>query len=208
MKGKKIWIALFLVFTAHLMAATRAGEVISAQGDVKAVAQNLAAKALSRGSAVYVGDTIQVASSSCCQIRLTDETLLTLTAGTEYRIQSFSTGASPGFTSHVAIGAMRMISGKIAETDPDNVSVTTPSAVIGLRGTVLLVRVLCEGEYMGCESGMISVCNQAGEILLSPSLPNQFAFVSSPESSPQGLSGRPSPLAPLFFAPPKGGGCQ
>jgi hypothetical protein len=83
------------------------------------------------------------------RILFTDDGAVTLGANTVFNLAEYRMGASgekPAFAGRVAKGMMRVITGKITEQNPEGFKVTTPDAVIGIRGTIISVMVDDQGE--------------------------------------------------------------
>ena len=77
-------------------------------------------------------------------ITLKDETRLALGPNTDVRIDQFV--YSPGHGSlrlvlKIARGLVAYVSGRIAKLSPDAVRLETPSAILGVRGTRMVIRV-------------------------------------------------------------------
>jgi hypothetical protein len=75
---------------------------------------------------------------------LKDETRLALGPNTDVRIDQFV--YSPGQGSlrlvlKIARGLVAYVSGRIAKLSPDAVRLETPSAILGVRGTRMVIRV-------------------------------------------------------------------
>lgn len=206
----KIIFFLVCIFSTALFGATEAGKVIAIKGRAVAQAQGKE-RTLKRGASVFSEDTIVVDSDSRAQLRMTDGSVLTLIPDTTYSIDSYNyeRGGGGVFASSVVRGGFRMISGSIGKQNPSEYTVKTPSATMGLRGTIFSVKVIGIRAFFSCESGSIEVINKFGSLLLGPSYPGQFGYVSSPDSSPQILNQRPTVLSLTQFAPPPGsGGCS
>jgi hypothetical protein len=72
-----------------------------------------------------------------------DGTLLTVGAGSDVQIRDYvfePKDAKYAFTVYLARGSAIYSSGKIGKLSPESVSVSTPKAVIGVRGTRFLVK--------------------------------------------------------------------
>lgn len=173
-----------------------AGVVIIAAGNVVAVAQGNAARPLQRKSPFYVGDVIQVAEGGQSQVRFRDGTILSLTSGTELRVDAFEFSADATRDSNVVTllkGGFRTITGAIAKRNPQAQQIATPLATIGVRGTHYSV-VLQDTMYVGVWSGVVTVNNDAGGIELGADRSFNYAQVSAANDAPQGLLQAPAAL--------------
>ncbi len=201
-----ILIFLMLILQVSVFAAgTPAGETITTEGTVKAVGPDNAERVLKRGGAFYALETIVVAAASKAQLKFSDGGLVNLIPSTEFRIDSYSfkdsSGADHSLTS-LAKGGFRSISGSIAQENPSSVSVQTPVATIGLRGTVLEVNIVGGKLFCGCTQGRVQVSNSKGSVVIGEG-GDKYATVPQ-NAQPASQQTQPSALAPTNFTPPAG----
>ncbi|HEY4254941.1 MAG TPA: FecR family protein [Chlamydiales bacterium] len=208
----KMWLWIFLLCSslsaAFAQDVAKVAKLIAVQGDVKAFGGGQKERFLSRGSDIFLHDTLVVAEGSTAQLKFTDGGLMTLIASTQFSIDSYhfnTPGQKDESVSSLAKGGFRAVSGSISKSNPDNYEVKTPSATIGLRGTTFDIHVLGQEVYCGCTKGMIEVVNSAGRIRIGKSAPVQFAYIPSPNDKPIALPERPPELSPQTFSPPPGG---
>jgi hypothetical protein len=91
-------------------------------------------------SAVFSGDILSTDATGRVRIWMRDETTLSLGSDTEFEIEEYEEiGNRPAFTAKMT-GLARMLTGRIAKANPEGFKVTTPQAVVGIRGTILTVR--------------------------------------------------------------------
>lgn len=97
------------------------------------------------GEGIFMRDEIGSEVESLAQILLLDESVFTIGPNSEVLIDEFvydpDTGAGT-LVANAVKGSFRFISGRIGATTPQNISIKTPSAVIGVRGTSLLVDIV------------------------------------------------------------------
>lgn len=96
------------------------------------------------GSAVHLGDRVLTRAGGAVGITLMDGTHLAVGPDSTVTVQTFrfdTTTRQGSLLVDVTRGAMRMVSGLIARTDSKAVSINTPTATIGIRGTDFLVDV-------------------------------------------------------------------
>ncbi|MDB5941414.1 MAG: hypothetical protein JWQ13_980 [Ramlibacter sp.] len=96
------------------------------------------------GAAVYRGDRVLTRAGAAAGITLMDGTQLAVGPNSTVTVQAFqfdTTTRQGSLLVDVARGAMRMVSGLIARADPRSVSINTPTATIGIRGTDFVVDV-------------------------------------------------------------------
>lgn len=94
------------------------------------------------GAALYQGDRVLTRSGGAVGLTLMDGTLLAVGPNSAVAVQNFrfdSTTRQGSLLVDISRGAMRMVSGLLARHDPRSVSVNTPTATIGIRGTDFLV---------------------------------------------------------------------
>ena len=100
--------------------------------------------AASPGQPVFQSDTLKTGADGRLAVTLKDETRLSLGPNSVVRVEKFvyAPGESRlGFTLSIARGLLAYVSGRIAKLSPDSVRLETPSAIIGVRGTRLVIQV-------------------------------------------------------------------
>jgi hypothetical protein len=96
------------------------------------------------GRSLAQGDTIRTGPDGRIGITLKDGTRLSLGASTELRIDTFAFSPAEGRLGiglRLLRGIVAYVSGRIAELAPGTVKIETPTSVIGVRGTHLLIGV-------------------------------------------------------------------
>ena len=139
-------LALVALATPHPVAAqaVQAGVSSAVRGEV-----NRASPATGRptraqltpGEDIFMQDGIDTAAQSMTQLLLLDESTFTLAPQSEVVIDEFvyDPSVTGGVLAASAVkGAFRFISGKIGAVRTPNISIKTPTAVIGVRGTIVL----------------------------------------------------------------------
>jgi hypothetical protein len=120
-----------------------AGRVKSAAGAVFVVRQN-AVTPVAAGQALYEADTLRTGADGRVGVMLKDETRLALGPNTEVRLDKFLYAPGQGrlgFVLKIARGVIAYVSGRIAKLSPEAVRLETPAAILGVRGTRLVIRV-------------------------------------------------------------------
>lgn len=99
------------------------------------------------GQSVFETDSLRTGDDGSIGITLDDDTRLSLGPSSEVRLDTFryapaegSVGLAMKFLRGIAV----YVSGQIAKLSPDSVRLETPSAIVGVRGTTLAVRVVPE----------------------------------------------------------------
>ena len=130
---------------------------------------------LEPGSPVYQGDVLQTETGGAIEITFIDDTAFTI--GEEGRMVLdelvFDPETNEGSSSFSVVQGF--VSGAIAKTGSDAMTVRTPVATIGIRGTQVAVQAAAEGEENvitllqeeGGITGEIVVSNSAGTQVLN-----------------------------------------
>jgi hypothetical protein len=96
------------------------------------------------GAAVLVGDTIRTAADGRVGVTFKDGTRLALGGNTELRVDTFTYAPARKELAMVVKllrGVVEYVSGHMAKLAPGAVKVETPTSVIGIRGTRMLIGV-------------------------------------------------------------------
>ena len=99
-------------------------------------------ESLTTGSKLYFGDSIITEAASSAQVLLMDQTTLTIGESSELVIDEFVYDPQTKIgkiISSVKIGTVKIITGEISKTNPDNLEIKTPTGSIGARGTEFAV---------------------------------------------------------------------
>lgn len=136
-------LALVLLPAAPASAQETAGSIksVAGAGIVVRGGQELTATV---GQSVYEGDTLRTAADGRLGITLKDGTRLSLGGNTELQLREFAYSPADGrlgFAMKMLRGAAEYISGRIAALAPASVKIETPTSIIGVRGTRLLIGV-------------------------------------------------------------------
>jgi hypothetical protein len=96
------------------------------------------------GEVVFEADALRTGSDGRLGVTLKDETRISLAPNSEVRLDRFLYAPSEGrlaFTLRIVRGLAAYVSGRIARLAPDAVRLETPTAIVGVRGTRLAIRV-------------------------------------------------------------------
>jgi len=96
------------------------------------------------GQVVFESDVLRTAADGRIGVTMNDETRVSLAPGSEVRLAQFAYAPADGrfgFVLAIARGIVAYVSGRIAKLSPDSIRLETPSAVVGVRGTRLAIRV-------------------------------------------------------------------
>jgi hypothetical protein len=101
------------------------------------------------GSDVYSSDRVVTGPESSVGITLRDTTQLSAGANTTLELDQFafnSTTHDGVLHASVKRGSLSVISGKLANANPDAVRFSTPTTTLGVRGTAFIIEVGDKGE--------------------------------------------------------------
>ncbi len=119
-----------------------AGKIKIASGAVFIVraGQTIPAQA---GQPVFEADTLKTGADGRLGLTLKDDTRLSLGPSSEIRLDRFAYAPAEGrlgFVLSVVRGVAAYVSGRIAKLAPDSIRLETPAAIVGVRGTSLVIR--------------------------------------------------------------------
>ena len=193
---KKILLIILLFISPNKLLAQQEviGIITLAIGDIKTSENRI----LVSGDPVYFNETIIASENSKSQIVLLDETVMMIGAGTELTIDEFiynPENLNGKITTNIKQGSIKILSGKISETNPEDLIVKTPAGTIGTRGTEFQALVdEEEGESkilligpgpnnsLGLRPGEVEVFNEFGSVILDqPFLFTQFNQNQAPQ---------------------------
>ena len=96
------------------------------------------------GQPLMEGDGLRTGGDGQLGVSMKDETRVSLGPNTELTITQFMYSPAEGrlgFVMRVVQGVLSYISGRIAKLAPESIRIETPSAIVGVRGTHLLIGV-------------------------------------------------------------------
>ena len=121
---------------------THAALVKSVKGDVKVTRNHRSFEATS-GATLEVSDRIVTAPGASAGIVFRDGTLLSLGSGADILVRDYvfePRNDKFSFSVYLAKGSAIYESGKIGKLSPQSVTVQTPNATVGVRGTRFLIQ--------------------------------------------------------------------
>ncbi len=194
-------LLLFYVGAATAMAAEVAGTVTHLNGPLFARKADNTLKTLSIKSAVEVGDVLITEKKTYARIKFSDGGELTLRPQSQLKIDAYffdrynPKGDKAVFSA--VKGGLRAVTGQIGRRfQSDNYKMNTPTATIGVRGTVFEVRI-CEGGscagignglYLFVPEGTITIQNNVGVQSVGA---GQYAYVRDTQTKPVILPANP-----------------
>lgn len=150
---------------------------------------------LKRDSKIYMNDTLSTGPDSQAQIVFTDESNMTFRPSTEMYINQYNYNpktkpaekkTTGKYVMDLVTGGFRTITGWVAKNNPDDYSVNTPVATIGVRGTEFsIVYEKGQGVSLKREAGKPCVKNN-GQNSTTKCLDdkNKYAQVANANTSP------------------------
>jgi hypothetical protein len=137
-------VTLVLAWAAPLAAQpAAAGRVKTATGSVSIV-RGTTVIPVQPGQILLPGDGLRTGADGRVGVTLKDETRLSLGPNSDIHLDQFVYAPGQGrlrFALKIVSGVMAYVSGRIAKLSPDAVRLETPSAILGVRGTRLVIRV-------------------------------------------------------------------
>ncbi|WPB59262.1 FecR domain-containing protein [Xylophilus sp. GOD-11R] len=133
---------------AAAVATVRAGTVKLVNGQVK-LSDGKTERPVAPGDGIASADSIVTGADGSISVVLRDGTLIVVGPNSRTDLREFSFDATSyqgNMVVSVVRGTMRMVSGLLRKNRPDSVSVETPTALIGIRGTDFIVEVEPSGE--------------------------------------------------------------
>jgi len=129
------------------------GMVVASRGEVIAMS-NGGSRELKQGDFIFVNDEIMTTNRSFVVLQFEDGAKVTVRPDSTLIIEQYLYNGDAGDEAELNLvsGGLRVITGAMAKSNPENYKVRTPVALMGVRGTEFSV-ILC-GE---------GVCDETGE---------------------------------------------
>jgi hypothetical protein len=130
-----VLIASMAVSTIAI-AEDSAGMVVASRGDVIAASKG-GSRELKQGDYVYIDDEIMTANRSFAVIQFVDGAKVTVRPDSLMIVETYAYNGTDddAATLNLVSGGLRVITGAMAKTNPENYKVRTPVALMGVRGT-------------------------------------------------------------------------
>jgi hypothetical protein len=183
-----------LIVIALTLACCFASDRATAQDAIGAVSRIQGAASGTRGAttqtlgpntSVFLNEVVTTAEGTRLEVTFKDNTRLTLGEKVKLTLDSyvFNRPAGLGTIKFEVAGAFRFVSGRLSKLARSDVSVTTPAANIGIRGTDFWAGPI-DDQALGVFLiyGAVSVSNAAGTQNLSR--PGQGTNIATPGAAP------------------------
>jgi len=168
------------------------GTVSRIQGEAIGV-NGSATRPLGLNSSVFLNDVVSTGATARLEVTFTDNTRLTLGEKAKLTLDNyvFDSAAGKGTIRFGLVGAFRFVSGQVSKLASPDVSVTTPVAVVGIRGSEFWGGPI-DDQALGVFliEGAVSVSNAAGQQVLN--WPGHGTNIAAPGAAP----------GPVTFWPP------
>jgi hypothetical protein len=160
-----IAVTLVCCFAAEQSAAQNAiGAVSRIQGEASAT-RGGAARALAANESVFPNEIVSTGDAARLEVTFADNTRLTLGEKARLTLDNyvFDSAAGRGTIKFGLVGAFRFVSGQVSKLASADVRVTTPVAIVGIRGTEFWGGPI-DDQALGVFliEGAVSVSNAAG----------------------------------------------
>ena len=96
------------------------------------------------GDAIFASDTLRTAADGAVGVTMRDDTRLSLGPNSEVRVDRYVYAPGEGGLGMVLKfmrGVAVYVSGRMAKLAPDSVRLEAPSAIVGVRGTTVAIKV-------------------------------------------------------------------
>jgi Ca2+-binding RTX toxin-like protein len=184
------------------------GTVNTAEGNVFTTRADGTRTELNEGDPVYQGDVLETDDEGAISLKFVDSTEFALDKGSRLVMVEmvFDAQTGEGSSSFTVVqGIFTFVSGQIAKSGSGTMTVNTPVATIGIRGTKATIKVSSEDEDTvitllqedGGHVGEIAVTNDAGTQVINQA--NQTTFIQSSTIVPTQPSILPSELLRSIF---------
>jgi hypothetical protein len=148
-----VLLAGFAGLASDVFAAEAKGLIVASRGTVIATGAS-DSRELKQGDEIFVEDSIMTGPKSFAVIQFLDGAKLTVKPDSEIVIEDYvyNGNADDKAMLNLVSGGLRVITGAMAKTNPENYKVKTPVALMGVRGTEFSVQLcgdqICEQEIV------------------------------------------------------------
>jgi hypothetical protein len=201
---KALLFATLLLASVWAWAGQVVGTVLHLSGPLMAKKADGTVKVLALKSEVESGDTLVSEKNTYAQLRMIDNSEITLRPGTTFRIENFAYDAGkPEADSAVfslVKGGLRSITGLLGKRNKEKFALKTPTATIGIRGTTFIAQYV-PPPPMPVRSGDDGVAAEliGGGLEKAPSrLPTGYPGSPEPQQKLPAPGAAATPLAPAL----------
>ncbi|MGD2130463.1 MAG: FecR domain-containing protein [Lysobacterales bacterium] len=143
-----------LFLSVQAVAEDSAGMVVASRGEVIALS-NGGSRELKQGDFVYKADEIMTSGKSFAVLQFVDGAKVTVRPDSTLIIEQYLYAGNDNdeATLNLVSGGLRVITGAMAKTNPENYKVRTPVALMGVRGTEFSIQ-LCGDQVCAPDEDM------------------------------------------------------
>jgi len=203
---RMLMLMLLVMGTGAAWAGPVVGTVVQLSGPLLERKADGTVRVLALKSEVESGGTLVAEKNTYAQLRFIDDSEITLRPGTTFRIDRFAWEAGKPEADSAAFsllkGGLRSITGLLGKRSKEKYVLKTPSATIGIRGTVFIAQWLetpadglPAGLHLAVSEGAIVVASAGGTLGFEA---GQSGWVPGPQAAPLRVPPNPG----LRFAPP------
>lgn len=177
---------LILALAIGPAAATVVGKVGRLQGDVSSVATGGGKVAMTVGTPVEQDQTIETGPGARLEISFVDGTTFTVGEKSKVTVDRFvfDPGGNKNALKLAVVGPFRFVSGKLSKTLGANITVKTPFATMGIRGTDVWGGPIDERYGVFLATGIVSIASGGRTVVLSR--PGSGVNVANAKGAPPG----------------------
>jgi hypothetical protein len=162
-----------LLLSAGAWAAQAVGTVVNLSGPLLAKKADGTAKVLALKSAVEQGDTLISEKDTYARIKFIDNSEVTLKPNTQLKIDDFSFEEDKPDKDNAAFnlvkGGLRAVTGTLGKRNKEKFGMNTPTATIGIRGTIFIA------EYIPPDDNAVAAYGMASMAALTPAAYSDMA---------------------------------
>lgn len=203
--GAAIVAAVLLFWALAALAQTGpllAGQVVLTVGDVYVVRANGREAPLSRGDAVYRGDTVSTERNARVQVLFTDGSRMSIRPGSDVDLSDYAydpqVADNNRFRMRLRRGGFRTETGSIGRLNRAGYRIDMPMSTIGVRGTVFGAGVVDEGDAVGTSQGTVDQSSGGGSLQTGPDSDFLYSVVTDPDLPPEGRSSPPGDFGEIM----------
>ncbi len=194
---KKLVLFIPLIFLLGSGQAAAEGKTIgfvaAVRGRVVAVSSATGERCLAVKDKIFLADTIKTGSRGRIQLVFDDNTIVSLGRDSELNIAEYEWNSKQNkgkITTGITKGIFRIMGGAIARTTPEKFKTITPSATIGIRGSMYAGQIRNKQLSVVFLGGRgIEVSNLAGAVIITtPGFGTRIKSISLPPEEPSQFS--------------------
>ncbi len=151
--------AVLLTTSAAFSATEQVGINAAVKGNVTIQSGAAQAQQAEIKAPVFLGDEVNSKKKSALQVLLKDQSVFTVGPQCALTIDKFVYDPAKNnnqISANVKQGMFRFMSGKVSKSNPNNVSVDTPVASMGIRGTIVEGLVGADAVAYAVDAGIIT----------------------------------------------------